>query len=536
MENAESHFNSTKCITMFMKKVPLFMVLLAMVLTIHPFSTAQAQKSILKIRNYADIAYLDPIYIYATPESITIEALYRKLITYKPGHTWEWELDAAEAIKQVNPTHVEFTLKKGIMFADGFGEMTAEDVKFSLERHLDPDLGSYYKGEWENLDHVEVTGKYSGTIILKAPAATLWTTAMPSVAGHIVSKKAIEKTTNKYFEIGGDKDYPKGCSGPYKFGKWVAGDKTILVKNEVYNGAHKPEFDEIWLFPIDDAKTAEMVYEAGDIDYTWISASSYASYKAKPPKNTTVENRPSIFAVWLGMNKDNTALKDIRVRKAIQYAVDVPSIIKATYAGLGAPATGMVAKGIAGYREKTLIPPQANVAKAKALLKEAGVKNLFLTVSCQNISNDLTTAQIIQANLAQVGITLQINQYDEGTFWTLGEEASGDTWKDLQLVLQRWSSDPDPNYMLQYFNTKGVGFWNWERFSNPEYDKLLIEGYKELDPAKRAPMYQRMQDLMEESGCYLFLTNETTPMMYRDTIVPGLRPDGIPLLHFFKKN
>ena len=539
MENVSSRSTGGQFTQLFIKRVSVCIVLLTMTLAIHPISAAHAEKNILKIRNYADISYLDPIYIYATPESIIIEALYRKLITYKPGTQWEWEMDAAESIKQVNPTHIEFAIKPGIMFSDGFGEMTAEDVKFSFERHLDSDLGSYYKGEWENLDHVEVTGKYSGTIVLSAPAATLWTTALPGVAGHIISKKAIEKTQSKYFQLGGTKDSPaddspKGCSGPYKFEKWVAGEKTVLSRNEEYTG-QKPDFDEIWLFPIDDAKTAEMVYESGGIDFTWISPSSYKSYRAKPPANTTVENYPSIFVVWVGMNKDNPALKDIRVRKAIQYAIDVPSILQATYAGLAQPATGIVAKGIIGYREKSLIPPQANFKKAKELLAKAGVSNLSLTISCQNINRDLTTSQILQANLAQAGITLQINQYDEGTFWTLGEEASGDTWKDLQLVLQRWSSDPDPNYMLQYFNTKGVGFWNWERFSNEEYDKLLKEGYKELDSEKRTSTYQRMQDLMEESGCYRFITNETTPLMYRNTIVPGLRPDGIPLLHYFKK-
>jgi peptide/nickel transport system substrate-binding protein len=236
------------------------------------------------------------------------------------------------------------------------------------------------------------------------------------------------------------------------------------------------------------------------------------------------------------MNMEHPKLKDARLRKAIQKAIDVQMIIDATYFGAANVATGTVAPGIIGYREKTLIPPEADIEGAKSLLKEAGYQDgISLTLDIPSTTEFATAAQVIQASLAQTGIQLQINTHESGAFWTLGDESAGERWKDIQLILNQFSSSPDPFYATAWFVGEQVGVWNWERFRSEEYDSLYERSMAEADPTKRGKLIKRMQDIMEETGCYRFITNGINSYMWRSTIIPALRPDGLPLYQFFKK-
>ncbi len=483
-------------------------------------------KKILKVRDYSDIESFDPAIHAGIPEECANHAIYNKLVCYTPGDTWKWQLEAAESMEQLDPTHIRFALKKGIQFTNGYGEMTAEDVKFSLERHLDPELKSQLKGDLGTFSHVEITGSHSGVIVLKEPFQPIWMTGLAYMAGNILSKKAT-------LEKGGTFNEPPCCSGPYKLKSWEQKRATILERNELWQG--KPaDFDEIHILVIDDEKSAEVGFEAGDIDFTRISISSLGNYQAKPPAGSTLMTKPSLYYVWLGMNVENEILKDQRVRKAVQYAVDVESVLEAAYFGAAERATGIIPPGLVGHRPNNLIT-QPDLAQAKALLKEAGYGNgLDLTIDVLNKTTWVTIAQVIQAFLSQVGINLTVNVHDSGTFWSLGDESKGNDWQKMQLILNRFSSAPDPYYATQWFTKEQIGIWNWERFNDPEYNKLHQQAALETDAKKRDPLYRKMQDIMEESGAYLFLTHEVVPVATRKTIKPALRPDGVPMWRYFE--
>jgi peptide/nickel transport system substrate-binding protein len=494
-----------------------------------PRSSWSAEDNILRIRSYQDVAILDPCCRIGPAEEDIMHLIANNLTSMKPGNTWEWELEAAESIEQVDPTHIKFTLRPGIMYTDGFGEMTAGDVKFSFERFSDPELQSPNADDWKALDRVDVTGKYSGVIVLKSPFQPLWTNTLPMGSGAIISQKAVESVGGSF------KTQPPCSSGPYVIKEWIPKQRTVLVRNALWNGP-RTDFDEIHIFPIDDEKTAEIAFEAGDIDFTRISASSYKMFHANPPANSTVASFPSLDYIWVGMNADHPLLKDIRVRRAIQMAVDVPSILEAAYFGLAEPATGIIPPGLTGHRPQNIVPIEANPEAARKLLAEAGYPDgLAVTLDILNTSTFTTAAQVIQASLAEAGIQVQVNSNESGNYWSLGIEAEGDRWKNLQLWLGYYMSNPDPFYATQWFTPQQVGIWNWERFNSPEFGELHDMAIKETDPMKRDTMYRRMQDLMEESGCYRFITHGLTPIVYRNTIVPALRPDGLALLRQFKK-
>ncbi|QFT79962.1 putative D,D-dipeptide-binding periplasmic protein DdpA precursor [Roseovarius sp. THAF27] len=484
---------------------------------------AQSGK-VLRVSSYADIDALDPGFYQNGYNVDVMNCIYSKLVRYVPGREWEWELEAAESIEQVDDTHITFKLKEGLMFTGGYGEMTAEDVKFSFERVLEHD--SPVKSDWGPLDHVEVTGKYEGTIVLKEPFQPLWSITLPYGTGHIVSKKAVMEATESGGNFGME---PPAFSGPYILEAWKPNQYVHLVRNPDWKG-EAPGFDEIRILPMDDTKTAERAYEAGDLDYTEITLSSLAQYRGNVPANTVIEEYPSLYYVWLGMNLDNPALGDENLRKAIQHAINAEQIIDAAYFGEAAPATGMIAPGLPGHRETPSVPVAGDLDKAREYLEAAGGPPAEpLTIDALNATVWKTIAEVVQAQLAQIGIQTQINVQDSGSFWTLGMESEGERWKDMQLVLNRFSMLPDPYYATSWFVTDQVGIWNWERFSNTEFDELHAAALSEADGEKRAEMYRKMQDLMEATGAYKFITHEGTPVMYREGLEPALRPDGRPL-------
>jgi peptide/nickel transport system substrate-binding protein len=235
------------------------------------------------------------------------------------------------------------------------------------------------------------------------------------------------------------------------------------------------------------------------------------------------------------MNTDHPKLKDINVRKAIQWAINVPQIMDAAYAGQAKVATGLIAPGLVGHREKALIPPEGDLDKAREYLAKAGVQSLSLTIDCLNQGTFSTIAEVVQAQLSQIGIDLQVNVQDEGSFWTIGMESEGERWKDMQLIVQRFSMVPDPYYATTFFTCDQVGVWNWERFCSKKFDELNAKAVTIENKDERAKLYYEMQDLMEESGAYRFLTHEGSPIMYRTTVMEAAtRPDGRPLYRQFQ--
>lgn len=479
---------------------------------------------ILKVRSYSDLQVMDPAFRLAAPEDDVMTAIYAHLVNRVPGTEWDWMPGAAESIEQLDDKTISFVLRDKLGFTDGFGQVTAEDVKFSIERIADPAMESPYKDDWAVLREVEVKDTLSGLIHLNEPFAPLWNSTLPTASSAIMSKKAVEEVGGKF-----EMKIP-AQSGPYLLKEWLPKQKTILVRNPDW--AYEPGgFDEIHIFPIEDEKTAELAYEAGDVDHTWTAVSSLPRLKETPPPNTEVLERPSLAYVWLGMNQDVAPFDNKNIRRAVQYAIDRQAVVDAAYFGAAETSTGIIAPGLPGHREANLYSYDPD--KARELLEAEGATDLMVTLDILNKTERLTAAQVIQANLSDVGITVEIKQNDSGTFWTLGSE-DGDYWNKLQMHLGRFSMQPDPSWATAWFTPDQIGIWNWERFNSEEFAELHRQGLVETDRAKRDEIYKKAQDIMEESGCYVFFTHEVAGIMNRDTVEPGLEPNGSPLFPFFK--
>jgi peptide/nickel transport system substrate-binding protein len=495
-------------------------------LGIDPKQVLGADQGVLKIRMGADLQVLDPGYeIGGTETSVLYACLPRLAVPMKEDDgTWGWRpSDYVEKVGQDDPLHISFTLKPGLMWSNGAGELTADDVKFSYDRMLKADFST----RWPTLDHVDVKDKYNGTIVLKAPFVATWLMGLASDSGSIVPKVLVEKMKDQKYTI------PMPAQlGPYTMTDWKPKQKAVLKANPDWIGA-KPYFQEIHLVDVEDSKAAELAFEAGELDCTAIPPDTAARYGKSLPPHAKLLNQPGPFYTWMGMNTQNPKLSDSRVRKAIQRAIDVDSILQAGYAGVCPRANGVVPIGVLGHRDKSNY--SYNPDDAKALLKEAGVSGLSLEI--KTLSGEVgrvAACQIIQSNLGDIGITVKVTPVDSGPFWNLGLESKGSDWKTLELWIMQFQSAPDPADSLQWFQKSQVGVWNWERWSDPEFEALWAKGLEETNRTKRAAIYVRMQEIMENTGAYVWLTFDPMFYAYKDNMQPGFEPAGDPLLQMFR--
>lgn len=482
----------------------------------------------LHIRNYNDIVTLDPPFMVSGAEAVVSKAMFQCLVQFQRNGTWDVKPDAAEYFKQVDATHYDFRLKPRQMFSNGFGEMTADDVKFSYERMIDPNWNALNSVDMGPLSHVQVHDRYSGTIVLHSPYAAFIPIAVAGSSGAIMSRKAMDSVGGR-FGI-----EPPSSSGPYLFRQWQAKRKTVLERNPQWKGPDAA-FDEIHVYSMTDNKAAEMAFEAGQLNCAQISVESTDLFRKNMPPDSHLEVYPSGRNYWLGMNQENPSLQDIRVRQAIQWGIDVNAVVEAAWFGLADPAMGPIPRGMLGYRQRTLVPTQGDPDKARALLKEAGVElPLRLRLDVNNDSLELTAVQVMQWSLKKVGIEISIHAQDNGSFLNIGSEEAGDQWQDVQLFFQSFVGGGDPYYAMVWWIKEQLGVWNWERFSNDEFDRLNHEALATTNEAERERMYHRMQDLLEESGSFRFITNGVMPQITRNTIKPAFLPDGYPILRGFR--
>jgi len=467
----------------------------------------------LKAQVESDFGQLDPAFWQSNSDLNLIHAIFPKLIEFKSSESWDWQLSSAESIEQIDELTIKFTLKPGLMWTNGYGEVTAEDVEYSYERFTNADLAAPNSGDWTPLKDVEVLDKYSGLIHLKEPFAPIWWSTLPYAAGAILSKKATEEQGGKFTTD------PKATAGPYKIERWDQGQRTVLVAHDGWNGA-APAYDRIELIPINDPKSAEVAFQAGQVDISRVAISSVPEIEASLTDDIRLEVRPTAGYFWLGLNADNPDLQDARVREAIKKAIDVEAIIEGAYFGIPERSTGLVAPGLVGHREAAL--PGRDVAGAQALMAEAGISSLNLELELQNSTDVQTTGLIIQANLAEIGVNVQLNTHESGTFWSLGDEKG----VDMQMTLKSFTSPPDPAWSTQWFLEGQAGIWNWEWFKSADYEKLHYAAMAETDLVKRAAMYTEMQGLMDASHSFVWLIHPPVSLTYKSSINPGLMPNG----------
>lgn len=465
---------------------------------------------IFRMRLEHDIRTVDPAFHYSDIEEFAASPIFNGLVTYGPN-SYDIVNDLAESIESSEDgTEITFKLKEGAQWHKGYGEVTAEDVKFSYERYAAVD--SPYKDDWSTLDNVEVIDKYSGIIHLKEAFAPLWRSTMPTPRGWILPKAYIEEVGAEAFGTN-----PVG-SGPYEFVEWKPQEVVLLKRFDDYFG-EPGGFDEMHLIPIEENKAAEIAMEAGELDLSYVSHAAADLFEADA--DFRIERRPTLSYQWVGMNVEHPKLQDINVRQAIRYGIDVPSILQAAYVGQVEQAYSLVPPGLIGHWAEA--PRyERDVEKAKEYMAKAGVESLQLRLATVDTSEYRSWAEIIQANLAEIGIDVLIDTIDETTFWGMGADAQ----KELELTTISYTSFPDPAWYTMWFTCDQIDLWNWMRWCNEEFDELHKQGMVTMDDAQRQEIYEKMQMLWDEAAHTVWITNNARVVVFTPDIVPALTPHG----------
>jgi peptide/nickel transport system substrate-binding protein len=478
--------------------------------------------ALLRLHLDEDMENLDPGFQPGHSDSNVAVNIFENLLTFKPG-TFQPVNQLAETWRpSADGLRYDFTLKRNIPFHKGYGELTAEDVKFSFERIAGltkPKVESPYAGDWAALKEVQLRGRYQGTIVLKEPYAPLMQTTIPAQAGQIVSKKAVQELGKKFAT------QPVG-TGPYEFVSWRPNQSVMLKRFERYGGASSgfarpPVWQQIKFLVIGEDNPTAIALETGALDFAVLPTNAVDRFKGNSEFATT--SRTTLNYNWIGMNVRHESFRDRDVRLAVRYGVDVPAIIQAAFDGRYRQATALLPPTMPIGYWKEAPTYQRDVARARALLVRAGAQGRKVQMS---VSKDEpgapTVAEVVQANLREVGLDVEVLVQESAVFEQATERANA----GKQLFYTGFTTQPDPHWSTLWFACDQVGTWNWMSWCNRKYSRLESEATRVLEPARRQQMYVDMQRLMDQDVPAVWVAWPTDFFAHKTSIRPSLRPDG----------
>lgn len=465
---------------------------------------AEAPAQILKYGTDSEPIGLDPHTITASASIRIFRQIYNTLIDVDDEMNFIPEL--AQSWDQPDDLTYIFKLREGVKFHNG-REMTAEDVKYSFERVLNPDTAAIGKSYYDSIDSIEVVDTYTVKFTLKEPFAPFLTN-LTSLYGAIVPKEVIEENGNLMQVACG--------TGPFMLKEWIPDNKIILEKNPDYYEEGLPKLEGIEYYVMTDESSRIAALRTGNVHLIKLPAASLSLLEG----NDNVEIKPyqSNEYSFLGFNLDLDKFKDVRVRQAISYAINRQEIIDLAYNG-EATVTGFVTPAMGrwaiDFANEDLY--QQNIEKAKQLMAEAGYPDGFETKIAVGLYDDIrATGEILQKQLEQIGIKATIENLESGQYV--------DAWSNRthEMMAGRNGAGTDPNRAVAFFfsTTGSANVWG---YSNPEVDALCDAGKVTVDEAERESIYKEAQKIVLNDSPNIFMAS---PMEYffARTNIEGFQP------------
>jgi peptide/nickel transport system substrate-binding protein len=493
-----------------------------------PALTGGAKGGTLKLRMLNDMSAADSSRWQTFGDELIINTINEGLVTYKPG-TYERVNQLAETFTPSSDgLRFDFKLKEGIQFHGGYGEVTADDVKFSFERCAGltkSTPASTYTADWSGLKEVKVTGKYTGTIIFDKFFAPFLGSTLPLSSAHVLSRKAVDKLGENHGT------HPIG-TGPYEFVSWQQGQKVTLRKFAKYGGASnaflgKPEWDQIELHVIADDNAADIALETGALDFAQIALPSISRFESNSKfsmlKGSTVDTW------YVTMNVEHPKLQDINVRQAIRSAVDVPAINQAAFEGRWKQANAIIPPSMPIGYWKDAPQRQRDVAGAQALMAKAGVTKLDLSLAYSSDPGADSVVEITQRNLRDIGINLKLDKQESATYYRTGKQA-----RKRELSYWWIASRPDPDWTVNSFTCDQRDQWNWEYRCDPTFDSIMKSAVSERDPQKREALYVELQKRWDDAASDVWIAYPVNYWAHRKGLKPVVTPNGRVLPQYFK--
>ena len=436
----------------------------------------------------ADVTSLDPHQGKETPAVEVTCQIFDTLVVVNP-ETNEIEPQIAESWEQVDELTYVFKIRQGIKFHDG-SDLTAEDVKFSLDRAINSAAVSYIV---DFIDTVTVDDEYTVTVKTKAPyAPALRNLAIPFAA---IVPKAVVEADEAAFILN-----PVG-SGPYQFVEWKQNDHVTLKAFDDYY-AGKPATENLIMKVIPETSQRSIALETGEIDLAYDMAVNDV-VKLKDSTELTVYEIPSLTCWYISMNMNKEPFNNPLVREALSYAIDRQLIIDTINAGSGQPADAIIAPGVFGYYSTGV--REYDPEKAKELLAEAGYPDGFETSLWVNDNQSrIEMCQAIQNMFQQIGVECAVEVLEFGSY------ISRTTNGEHDMAYFGWttsSADADYSYYSLEHSTQQGAAGNRSFIADPEVDALIEEARTNSDEATRTELYKELAIKLDE-------INNNIPVFY----------------------
>jgi peptide/nickel transport system substrate-binding protein len=389
----------------------------------------------------------------------------------------------AEKWEKVDDLTWKITLRKGATFHNG-EPVNAEAVKFSLERLLNPELKSPHASRLQIFKDLKVLDEYTFTI----------TTEKPYAPGLYILGYYLPIVPPAYIKKVGDTEYntnPVGC-GPYKLVKWVRGEAVVMEVYDKYYGP-KPAYKNLIFKAVPEEAARIAALLTGEAD---VVSGIPVHQRKKIEESGKAYLTPQMGAMnYLGLNTYEPPFNNVKVRQAVNYAVNRPLINKALFDGKAILCAGPISPRTFGADLK-LKPYAYDPAKAKKLLKDAGYPNGFEARLAYGtyMSQIQEQAEAIASDLGKVGIKVTLEPFERAVMWERYKA------KKHQMFIYWWDDAPEPDrYMYPLFRDRDY------YYKNPKVDELLDQGRTTLDREKRAKIYAEVDRMLYEDAPWIYL-------------------------------
>ncbi len=407
-------------------------------------------------------------------------------------------------------------LRPNVLFQDG-EKLDADAVKATFERYLTMQ-GSFRKSEINSIDHVEVVDPLTVRVVLKTPSSP-FLSQLADRSGMILAPKAMAAE-------GKDFGLHPVCTGPFKFVERAPQDHITLERFDQYWDAKSIHFDRVVYRVLTDSSVRLANLKAGAVDLVeYIVPTDVAAVQADPNLRMAMSDNLGYLGITFNTNHGRQANTPIGqnklVRQAFELAIDRKAASQVVFNGLFTP-TAQAVPASSPFYIKSIQPPERDVAKAKALLKQAGVKTpVDVDLMVPNNPDQLQLAQVIQAMTAEAGFNVKIRATEFAS--SLQELYSG----NFQAYQIGWSGrvDIDGNtYAFLHSDQRN----NVGNYSNPIVDKTLDEARTFTDAGQRNALYKQMWEQERQDLPIIYIYNpKNTPAMTAK--LKGFRPipDGM---------
>jgi len=460
-------------------------------------ASADAREQVVRVALKAsDIRSIDPDYGTTTIDYACIDPMFNALVRFKPGDIDPEKIqpDLAEGWN-VSPDGLVWTfyLRKGVKFHKGYGELTAEDVKFSLEKAANKDTSGFAK-DFDALGKVEVIDKYTVRLTFKEKVPSVLGLLTDYHGGFIVSKKAVEEMGLEKF-----KTNPIG-TGPFMVHEYVPKQKLVEVRHDGYFRG-RPLLDrvEFWFMP--DASSREMAFRKGEIDICEGEREQAWVDKMGKVPGTVIDIFGPGETLTLHFNTSKKPLDDIRVRKALAYAISREELMDFLGKDVTEPLVSPIPTSyLGGTTEVPLYTYDAE--KAKTFLKQAGLEKGFtLKEVITEMSDYRRPMEQIQEQLRRIGVKVQMDVIAHSAY-------HGQIRKDVNpIVLYVCARFPTADPILrQFYHSKSIVLTPTAITNFSHYDKidnLIEQASRETQTEKQKALWAKAQrSILEDAVAY----------------------------------